>query len=149
MSERKKIEDRIRKKEQEIQELDIKMREARVYIQAMQDVLKILPREQKQAESSADGPVSLREGSLASMARDAILKRGSPAHVSDLLTDMGKEDNRENRTSLSGALAAYVRKGEVFTRPAPNRFGLIELGHAAMQHEPSDPPDDFGQTDST
>jgi hypothetical protein len=26
-------------------------------------------------------------------------------------------------------LAAYVRRGEIFTRPSPNTFGLLELGH--------------------
>jgi hypothetical protein len=35
-----------------------------------------------------------------------------------------------NRSALSGSIAAYVRKGEIFTRPAPNTFGLLELGNS-------------------
>jgi hypothetical protein len=130
VNERKRIEDRIRKKDLELQELEIKVREGRVYIQALNDVLKMLPKDTKEAESIGDGTAALREGSLAYLARESILKIGKPAHVSELLADIGKDDTRENRTSLSGTLAAYVRKGEIFTRPAPNKFGLIELGHA-------------------
>ena len=45
------------------------------------------------------------------------------------------------------SLAAYVRKGEIFTRSGPNTFGLIELGHvnenkANPEHEP---PAGFGE----
>lgn len=144
MSERRKIEERIRKKELELQELEIQVREGRVYIQALQDVLKMLPKEAKDSESVTEGPIALREGSLASMARDAIMKIGKPAHVSELLAEMDKDDTRENRTSLSGTLAAYVRKREIFTRPAPNRFGLIELGHTPKKGA-LHPPDDFGE----
>jgi hypothetical protein len=36
-----------------------------------------------------------------------------------------------------------VRKGEVFTRPGPNIFGLIELGHA-NEPDSEEPPADFG-----
>jgi hypothetical protein len=84
---------------------------------------------------------------LASQARQIILKLARPAHVSELLAEIGKDDTREHRTSLSGTLAAYVRKGEIFTRPAPNKFGLIELGHLQRVTEPSQPPDGFGEID--
>lgn len=148
VNERKKIEDRIRKKEQELQELDSQMRDARVYIQAMQDVLKLLPKDTvKEGQSGSDGPSALREGSLASLARDAIFRKGVPTHVSELLSAMGKEDNRENRTSLSGTLAAYVRKNDIFTRPAPNKFGLVELGHLRPASVSAEPPDEFGDID--
>ena len=145
MHERKKIEDRIRKKEAELQELEMQIREGRVYVQALQDVLKMLPKDTRESDSGTDEPTALRDGSLASMARESILKLGKAAHVSELLTAIGKEDTRENRTSLSGTLAAYVRKGEIFTRPAPNRFGLVELGHIQQATNLAHPPDDFGE----
>jgi len=44
MNERRKIEERLRKKEEEIREFEAKIRDARIYVQALQDVLKILPR---------------------------------------------------------------------------------------------------------
>ena len=147
VNERKKIEDRIRKKESEIQDLEMRLRDSRVYIQAMQEVLKMLPRDGG-SSAAAEVPITLRDGSLASLAREGILEKGKPLHVSELLGTMGKEDNRDNRTSLSGTLAAYVRKGEVFTRPAPNRFGLIELGHKTVASVPTEPPDDFGDIEN-
>jgi hypothetical protein len=144
MNERKKIEDRIRKKEEEAQELEAKARDARVYVKALQDVLKMLPRE---AETAGESPSILRPGSSVAMARDIILKRNAPVHISELLREMGKDLNRENRASLGSSLAAYVRKREIFTRPAPNKFGLVELGHTAREDGDLDPPDDFGELD--
>lgn len=47
--------------------------------------------------------------------------------------------------SLASSLAAYVRKGEIFTRPAPNTFGLVELGHKTIIEEEAGPPAGFGQ----
>lgn len=142
MNERRKIEERLRKKEEEIQDLEARIRDARIYMQALQDVLKILPRN---PEKGSSGRV-LRAGSNMSQVRDFILQQGRPAHVSELLEALGKEPTREARASLSGSLAAYVRKGEIFTRPSPNTFGLIELGH---ENDPEgggydEPPPDFG-----
>lgn len=144
-SSRRKIEDRIRKKELEIQELDGKIREARAYIQALQDTIKILPREDR-----ASGGTTLRAGSKVAMAREAILKAGSPLHISKLLKSMGREVNRKNRAGLSSSLAAYVRRNEIFTRPSPNTFGLVELSGNAAPIFPDDddgPPPDFGKDD--
>jgi len=144
MNERKKIEDRIRKKEEEAQALEAQARDARVYVKALQDVLKMLPRE---PETSDESLTTLRPGSSVAVARDIILKKNAPIHISELLREMGKELTRESRASLGSSLAAYVRKGEIFTRPAPNRFGLVELGHTAREEggDPAEPPDDFGE----
>jgi hypothetical protein len=142
MNERRKIEEKLRKKEEEIQELEAKIRDARTYMQALQDVLKILPRSPVKVGNGG----ALRPGSSMSHVRDFILEKGQPAHVSELLEALGKEATREARASLSGSLAAYVRKGEIFTRPSPNTFGLIELGHENEPEEGyAEPPPDFGQ----
>jgi hypothetical protein len=144
MNERKRIEDRIRKKEEEAQALEAQARDARVYVKALQDVLKMLPRE---PESSSESPTNLRPGSSATAARDIILKQNAPVHISELLREMGRELTRENRASLASSLAAYVRKGEIFTRPAPNKFGLIELGHSTGEENDPEPPEGFGEID--
>lgn len=143
-SSRQKIEDRIRKKEAEIQDLEGKIREARAYIQALQDTIKILPR-----EDSVSGESVLRAGSKVAMAREAILKAGSPLHISKILESMGREVNRKNRAGLSSSLAAYVRRNEIFTRPSPNTFGLVELSgnHPPMFPDDDGPPPDFGKDD--
>ena len=146
MNERRKIEDRIKKKEEEIQELESQTRDARVYVKALQDVLKMLPRD-------ADAPhetvaAALRTGSSVSAARDIILKIGRPVHIMHLLREMGKVATRESRASLGSSLAAYVRKGEIFTRPAPNEFGLVELGHMPEEVNKTQLPEDFGEIEN-
>jgi hypothetical protein len=146
MNERRKIEDRIKKKEAEIADLEGKIRDARVYMQALGDVLKLLPRESDSGAADSDTP--LRAGSTVSQARVAILSDGSPMHINKLLEVLGKEQTRENVASLGSSLAAYVRRSEIFTRPAPNTFGLAELGHfpptVAEPPPAPEPPSGFG-----
>jgi hypothetical protein len=145
MNERRKVEDRIRKKETEIADLESKIRDARVYMQALGDVLKLLPKDPDSGPTDSDS--SLRPGSTVSQARDAILSDGSPMHITKLLEVLGKEQTRENVASLGSSLAAYVRRGEIFTRPAPNTFGLSELAHHPPASEvvaTTEPPSSFG-----
>ena len=47
--------------------------------------------------------------------------------IEALLEAAGKEPTKANRVSLVGSLGGYVRKGKIFTRPAPSVFGLVEL----------------------
>ena len=62
-------------------------------------------------------------------------------HIQDILRGIGKEVTPENRASLGGSLAAYVRRGEIFSRPAPNTFALLSA--TASEEEP---PPEFGHT---
>jgi hypothetical protein len=143
MNERRKIEERLRKKEEEIRILEAQIRDARIYMQALQDVLKMLPRASERDIAAG----TLRPGSGVAKVREFILNKGGPAHILELLRALGKESTREARASLSGSLAAYVRKGEIFTRPGPNTFGLIELTHESQEEDNPDsdePPAEFG-----
>jgi hypothetical protein len=149
MSKRNRIEEKISKKEQEIQELEMKLREAKAYIQALQDVMKMMPREEGESPSiGGTNDSTMRDGSYVSDARDAIRKAGRPLHVVDILKASGRPADRKSRLGMGGSLAAYVRRGEVFTRPKPNTFGLIELANAQPSYQPPTshptPPDDFG-----
>lgn len=131
--------DIIRKKEAEIQGLEARLQAARIYLLALRDVLDAI------GKATSGGEPGLRDGSSVARAREAILRAGKPVHVSDLLSALGRDVTRASRASLASSLAAYVRREEIFTRPAPNTFGLIELGHRA---EPADappaPPPGFG-----
>jgi hypothetical protein len=138
MNERKKVEERLRRKEGEIKAFEDQIRDAKIYIQALQDVLKLLP---KDSEEQPNADAVLRPGSAVARARETILRLGQPTHLNTLIHELGLELTREAKASLSGSLAAYVRRGEIFTRPAPNTFGLVELGH---RDEAPSPPDDFG-----
>ena len=131
----------LRKKTAEIQSLEEKLRTARIYVQALQDVMKAIGGAQPEEGRSES---ILRSGSAVSQARDVILGSGKPVHVSELLTALGREDTRDVRASLTSQLAAYVRRGEVFTRPAPNTYGLVELGHESAEEPEQSPPQGFG-----
>lgn len=144
MSEREIIRERLRKKEQEIQSLEEKLRSAKVYVQALHDILKVLER----AVDESPSETVLKPGSTVSQARDVILTAGRPVHVDELLEAMGKAVTRDSRASLTGSLAAYVRRGDIFTRPAPNTYGLAELGHSELDNEEPKPPTGFGLQDS-
>jgi len=145
MSERHIIEERLKKKESEIQGLEEKLRSARVYAQALQDVLKLLGGKPDEALLSEPG---LRPGSSVDRAREAILQNGKPLHINDLLETLGLETTREGRASLTSSLSAYVRRNEIFTRPAPSTFGLVELGHHQEDMDPDEPPKGFGKPSS-
>lgn len=111
------------KKRQELATLQRMTRDAEMYLSALEDALKKCPKE------GAAAPVLRPESDLA-RARDFIRLKGTPQHVSEILKGINKEPNKANRVSLSGSLGGYVRKGHIFTKPAPNTFGLIELEKA-------------------
>jgi len=155
MVSRRKIEEKIAKKQHEIQELELQMREAKSYIQALQDVAKMLPKDgdgmreiRETADVSQTAAESMRAGSYVYDARQAILAAGKPLHVVKILSASGRPNDRKNRIGMSGSLAAYVRRNEIFTRPKPNTFGLIELDATVAESpkaaESEGPPDDFG-----
>jgi hypothetical protein len=139
---REDLQRRIDRKSEETKELRVKIRENEAYIQGLIDTLKTLPRE---TSGGSGGEVSLKPGTDLALARDVIRGAGHPLHVADILKALEKPATRMNRASLSGNLAAYVRKGEVFTRPAPNTFGLLEFKSPAKADVK--PPDGFGKAE--
>lgn len=147
MSERSVIEGRLKKKQAEIDTLEEKLKAAKVYMAALRDVMRDFEKDQRpDDEDSADA--KLRPGSGTAQAREIILSRGEPVHIDEILAAMGKEVTRDTKASLAGSLAAYVRREEIFTRPAPNTYGLVELGHTEIvEDEPDEPPEGFGQSE--
>lgn len=150
---REELQKRIEKKEQEIREYERKIAEASAYLQALGDMLRLLP---KTSATPPNPDMALRPGTAMAKAREAIKKAGKPLHIVDILNAIGRPVNRENRGSIGGSLSAYVRKGEVFAKVAPNTFGLVELGHktglfSAIMEDFSradEPPESFGSDDA-
>jgi hypothetical protein len=128
----------ITKKEQEITDLEQRLRDARIYLQAVQDSMKTLPREAMELAT----PKELRPGTAVAKTRDLIRTAGRPLHITDILKGLGKPTDKKSKVSLSGSLAGYVRDGQIFTRPAPNTFGLTEF---ANNGRVTDLPEDFGK----
>ena len=134
MSIQSRLNEKIKKKEQEIQEYETKIREAKSYLQALQDAMKLLPRE----DIGSFEKSILRPNSNIGKTYALLNKIKKPMHVNDILKSIGKGTTKKERVSLSGSLGWYVRKKEIFTRPAPNTFGLMNM------EEAEEPPDQFG-----
>jgi len=118
--------------------LEDKVRGAKIYIEALQDALRFLPKE------DPDVPTTLRPGTNLYRVREILKGRNSPMHITDLLKAIGKPADNVNRAALSGSISAYVRKGQIFTRPEPNTFGLVDFTAKAPQNAP---PPNFGVDD--
>jgi hypothetical protein len=128
----RELERRIERKRQEIAGLKQQLNTAETYLEALLDTVKLLPKE-------GDKEVALRAGSDLARARDFIKTHGRPQHVADIIKGIGKEVNKANKISLSGSLGSYVRKGIIFTKPAPNTFSLIELENGGEPKTETDP----------
>ncbi len=48
-------------------------------------------------------------------------------HIKDILRGIGKENTRRNRSSVGASLTSYSKKGEIFSKTAPNTYGLVEF----------------------
>lgn len=123
---REDLQKKIDRKQAEIEQIqrdyhDV-MRESNAYLQALQDTLKMIPK-----DAAAQSDVVLRRGSTVEKARDALKAVGRPLHITELLKAIGQGTDISHRTALAGSLGAYVRDKKIFTRPAPNTFGLIEF----------------------
>ena len=132
------------RKAQEITELERQIDMARSYLQAIQDSIRALPKESAAQSNGEDAQSELRPGTILARTRDVIQKHGKPMHITEILSELGIENTKNARVSLVGSLGSYVRKGQIFSRPGPNRFGL--LGMKMSNEQPGLPglPDDFG-----
>ncbi|HEV2521532.1 MAG TPA: winged helix-turn-helix domain-containing protein [Candidatus Acidoferrales bacterium] len=144
MSVREQFQKLVDRKNQEIRDLELQIEKAKAYVQALQDSMRFLPKDNGQEETA------LRPGTALAQAREVLRKAGKPMHISEILKAINKPVDKKNRLSLSGSLSTYVRNGQIFTRPAPNTFGLIEMnkmdssGSESMDQDNLDLPDDFG-----
>jgi|SRR5271169_515222 len=133
---RRKLESKIADQERKIGELERQLMESRAYLAGLRDALKLHP------QDGVAPAFELRPGSDLAKVRGILQAGGKPLHVDELLKQLGKESNRNTKGALSGSLGTYARKNVIFTRSAPNTFGLLEFEDA--QQAVVEPPDDFG-----
>lgn len=132
---REKIEERIRRKEQEISEWTTKIAEGRSYIQGLQEAVKLMPKEGNIASAPE---LALRPGSAAHRAMEVLREAANPLHINALLKAMGKQNTKEQRVLVGGTLSRYARLGQIFLRTGPNTFTLLN------KSDESEPPEGFG-----
>ena len=136
------IERKIRQKEEEIAKLQTELDRAVAFVDGLKESLKMIQR------TSGDGTAGdLRPGSQLHKTREILIEEGKPLHVAEILRRIGREVSKNSKVSLSGSLGLYVRNNEVFTRPAPNTFGLIEFGEIDNNVK-SQTPLGFGSDDN-
>ena len=51
-----------------------------------------------------------------------------PMEIGDILAAIGRPNFKKTRSSMKSMLGGYVNKGQIFTRPRPDTFGLVEFG---------------------
>jgi len=127
-----------------LREVDTQIREVKAALAAYEEIFRLAPED-------AEGDTAeraMRPGSMVALAREALLKNGKPMHVGKLLEAIGKEDTHDQKVSLSSSLAAYVRKGQVFTRPEANTFGLLQWQQQLKTETPEDHPSEQDVADA-
>ena len=100
----------------------------------MTDAIKKLPKD--------DVAPPVRPGSDVEKVRDAILLAGKPLHISEIIAALGRNDDADSKAKVAGLLGWYTSKGKVFTKTAPNTYGLVETA-------PPDLPPQFGSNDES
>lgn len=138
MNIRKELNKKIQRKREEIYALEIGLGQAKAYLQALEDTSRMLPRDGQDRQETA-----LRPGSDIAKVRDILRLAGAPLHVDAILEKLGKPLTKNAKVSLSGSLGIYVRDDKIFTRPAPNTFGLQEFDRGDAC-DTGEPPEDFG-----
>jgi hypothetical protein len=119
---KEKLSIEIGKQQSKIAKLRHDIKSAEIYLQAQIDTLNLFPKEDG---SASNDDASLRTGSDPARVREILSAAGKPMHVMELLTKLGKDQNPANRATLSGTLGRYALKNKVFTKTAPNTFGLL------------------------
>ncbi len=127
------------RKQQEIIDLELKLEKTKTYVQAIQDSMRLLPKDPSQNGTEQ----TLRPGTALARTREILKQAGKPMHVTEILKALNFPVDKKHRVSLSGSLSVYVRNNEIFTRPAPNTFGLIEM-NKVPDETGVELPDDFG-----
>jgi len=142
---REEFQKRIDRKQEEIRNFELQIREASAYIAALQEAIRMLPRDSTASQNGQTKKLP-RPGTALRSVYDTLKKTGKPMHITEILRAIGKPVDKSNRVALAGSLAAYVRDQNTFTRPEPNTFGLIEMAPPVKTTNATntEPPDDFG-----
>lgn len=109
----------IGEKEAEIARLEAELSAARAYVRLLRNRLEAAEKRLEELPEESDDPIVT--------VRRAILEAGQPVFIDELLVVLGHPITRDSREQVRRLLLPWVRREEVFTRPRPSMFGLIEL----------------------
>jgi hypothetical protein len=121
----RKTERMIEEKKHKIDHYENMIREAEIYLQALQDALGMLPRVETDGDSATG--MRLQKGSYAQKIYELLKKETGPLHIKQILTKLQISFSNKTRSSVVDSLGPYIRSGRIFTKTAPNTFWLIGL----------------------
>lgn len=123
------LEQKIDQKTQQINELRIEIAAAEEYIKATREALRLMAKDMGKIGNPGK---SLRNGSMMDRTYKLLKKHGKQMHIKEVMDGIGEDNSAAARGRHAGAISQYVRRGEIFTRPLPNTFGLVEWGDQVL-----------------
>ena len=136
----KKVQNQLKRKTKDLQELESKRLEIDIQISAacgaisaLEEVMKHFPKE----EIDGDPARSLRAGGQVHRIYTILKKHGKPMHITEILEKLGKDTDNKTQQATGSQLNSYVRQGRIFSRDLPNIFGLREWA-ASTNDSPTD-----------
>jgi len=120
----RRLGDKVRKEQTAIAEIETKVVDATARVSALEEALKLFP---KEGETS-----DLRAGTQMAEVQAVLRAHGKAMSLAEILKAIGAAGDEGKRNSLRGSLASYARDGRVFTKEdGSDTFGLIEFGTEA------------------
>ncbi len=139
----KKVQNQLKRKTKDLQELestrlaiDIQISAARGAISALEEVMKHFPKE----DGGGDPARSLRAGGQVHRIYIILKEYGKPMHIKEILEKLGKDTDNKTQQATGSQLNSYVRQGKIFSRDMPNTFGLKEW-RGSTNNSPTSPED--------
>ncbi len=106
----------IQEKEAEMVRLEAELRAGRAYVSLLAD--RVEAAEKRLQEPETDDPVVA--------VRRVLAVAGKPLFIDEILHALGRNVSRESREQLRRLIIPWVHRREIFTRPRPATFGLVE-----------------------
>ena len=114
------------------EEIAAQIRAAEAVVDELDSLLKLTPEEDKGSQTSIQP--ELRPNSAMAKVRDALRKLRKATHIDELIKAAGLPP--EKKRSVTGQLSWYARREQIFSRPKPNTFGLLEWNDKSIKIKP-------------
>src|SRR5450755_3787308 len=93
MAIREQLQKLLDRKQQEIKDLELQIEKAKAYVQALQDSMRFVPKDNGQSDAS------LRPGTALAKTRDLLRTFGKPLHITEILKALGEPIDKKHRLS--------------------------------------------------
>ena len=114
----------VREKRAEIARLEGELRSARDALRSLEESTGTMERADHRARTRSGDPDA---GDLVIAIREMIVAAGRPLFIDEILHGLGERLTREARLRVRELVLERVDRGEIFTRPRPGTYGVVEL----------------------